>query len=369
MLGTFFNVGWFRSHIIPLTKSGVDEVILVTDSMIESHSRVRFVCPPTWLVRIVGRAAAKGLYLIAVCIRRRPDLIMGYHIFPGAITALAIGRMFRCPVCYQMTGGPIEVIGGGCYNENSVMKNLTYPSNLLENLALSIVRKFDLVVIRGKLARSYLIDNTVTSQLAIIPGSVNVDNVPWRSYEERQYDLIFVGRLTEIKQPLQFVEIVAKAAKSKTDIRALLLGDGPLMAELVDYAARCGISGNITVMGKINFVEPYLADSRIFVMPSRSEGLSIAMAEAMAAGTVPVVANVGELGDLVLDGKNGWLIEPNDVAQYADRIVTLLENHDLWTTFSQAGRETVNNYNSVDAVTLRWKTELNKLTQQSSHVD
>ena len=366
VLGTFFNVGWFRSHIIPLTESGIDEVLLITDCMVESYPRVRYVCPPTWLMRLVGRAAAKGFCLIAIGLRYQPDLYMGYHIFPGAITALVVGRLFKRPVCYQMTGGPIEVIGGGCYNENSLMKKLRYPSKLLEKLALSVVRRFDLVVIRGKRAKSYLIDNKVTTQLAIIPGSVKINAMLWRTYQDRQYDMIFVGRLTEIKQPLQYVEIVAKVAKIKKRVQALLVGDGPMMTDVVNYAAKLEVTDRITVLGKKNFVEPFLEDSRIFVMPSRSEGLSIAMAEAMAAGAVPIVADVGELGDLVINEKNGRLIPPNDVEQYAQQIVALLEDPNLWTSFSQAGRESVNHYNSIESVAKRWQEELKRITEGSS---
>lgn len=360
MLGTFFNIGWFRSHIIPLAESGVDEVLLVTDCMVEPYSRVQFVCPPAWLARLVGRAAAKGLYLFVFGLRYRPDLYMGYHIFPGAITALVIGRLMGRPVCYQMTGGPIEVIGGGCYNENLTMKKLTYPSKLIEKLALSLVRKFDIVVIRGKSAKSYLADNAVKNRLVVIPGSVNVGSGLCRSYEERQYDMIFVGRLTEIKQPLQYVEIVAGVAKRNKDVKALLVGDGPLMEDVINYAVKLGVTDIITIIGKKKFVEPFLEDSRIFLMPSRSEGLSIAMAEAMAAGTVPIVANVGELGDLVVDGKNGWLIPPNDVEGYVQRVITLLDDPNLWTALGQAGRESVKQYNSIEAVARLWRKEFQK---------
>ena len=91
---------------------------------------------------------------------------------------------------------------------------------------------------------------------------------------------------------------------------------------------------------------------------SRSEGLSIAMAEAMASGAVPVVANVGDLADLVADGNNGFLIEPGNVAQYADRAVELLENADRWRELSAAATRAAHAAHSIERVSSLWRDGL-----------
>src|SRR4029077_2982386 len=103
---TFYNPGWFRSHLVPLVRCGVDEIIVVTDRPLQELSNVRFACPPRLLMRISSRALAKFFWLLVTGARRRPDLFVGYHIFPGAIGALIAARLFRRPACYQMTGGP-----------------------------------------------------------------------------------------------------------------------------------------------------------------------------------------------------------------------------------------------------------------------
>ena len=79
------------------------------------------------------------------------------------------------------------------------------------------------------------------------------------------------------------------------------------------------------------------------------------MAEAMAAGAVPVVANVGDLGELVRPGETGWLIDPDDVLDYADRICALLGDTGLWTRMSAAARQAARDFNDVSSVARRWE--------------
>jgi len=78
--GSIFNPNWYLSHITPLTRSGVTEVILVIDEPQQPLERVRFACPPKWLARIISRAGAKAIWVFYAGIRYRPDLFIGYNL-------------------------------------------------------------------------------------------------------------------------------------------------------------------------------------------------------------------------------------------------------------------------------------------------
>jgi len=56
--GTIFNPNWYLSHIMPLTHCGVKEVILIIDEPMQPLDKVRFVCPPKWLAKLISRAGA-----------------------------------------------------------------------------------------------------------------------------------------------------------------------------------------------------------------------------------------------------------------------------------------------------------------------
>ena len=113
VLATFHNPNWVRSHLVPLSRSEVGEVVVVCDERPAPLPNVRYECPPRWLQALLTRAGAKFCWSLVLAVRLRPDLYMGYHIFPCALLALILARLFGRPACYQMTYGPIEIEGGG----------------------------------------------------------------------------------------------------------------------------------------------------------------------------------------------------------------------------------------------------------------
>lgn len=350
--GTFFNRGWFLSHVEPLSACGLREVIVVTDVVQPAPERVTVLAPPRWVVKCVGRAAAKLWFMWRVGGRVRPDLYVGYHLFPGALSALIAARLNGRPAAYQMTGGPVEVMGGGNENENALMSSLNGPSAFLERLSLAVLAEFDLIVVRGQKARRFLADRGITQSVRIITGSVREGN---GAKPGRPIDLIFVGRLARIKQPERFVEIVSKLAARRPEVRAVMVGGGPEEDALRTIIRARGIERNVELLGQRTDIHDLLVQSKLFVLTSRSEGLSIAMVEAMSCGVPPVVADVGELADVVANGVNGWLVPGDDVDAFATRIDELLSDGSRWEAFSRASREAAVALSGLPAVTRRWR--------------
>jgi glycosyltransferase involved in cell wall biosynthesis len=365
--GTFHNPNWYLSHVTPLTRSGVEEVILVVDEPQLPLDKVRFVCPPKWMSRLLSRAGAKAIWMLVAGLRYRPDLYMGYHIAPGACSAMVAGKLMGRPSCYQMVAGPVEVLGGGHRAIESVGGFLGRPSRLIERMAIDVVRQFELVVVRGNGAKRFLLEHGLGKTVAVITGSVN----GWTQLpqNDREIQLVFVGRLSPVKQVHQFIEIVGAVRRAIPGVRAAIAGDGPLMTDLKAYSEELGLTDNIDFLGKRKNVESIVASSQVFVLTSKSEGLSIAMAEAMAAGTVPVVADVGDLGDLVNDGVNGYLIEPNCVDEYAKKIVMLLQDPAMLEKHSIRAAEEARKRCSLDVVSEKWRQELQNVVLQASALD
>jgi glycosyltransferase involved in cell wall biosynthesis len=130
------------------------------------------------------------------------------------------------------------------------------------------------------------------------------------------------------------------------------------MTDLKDQAHRLGIAENVEFLGKQQNVTPILLRSKIFLLTSQSEGLSIAMAEAMAAGAVPVVADVGELGDLVANGENGYLVPPDRIEEYAAKVTTLLQDPDGWAKASRQAVESARAHCHISVISQKWRQYL-----------
>ncbi len=365
--GTFHNPGWYMSHVIPLSRSGVKEVILVIDEPQLPLERVRFVCPPRWASKFLGRAVTKAIWMIIAGLRYRPDLYMGYHLTPGACSALLAGKIMGRPSCYQMTGGPVELMGSGFNAIASIDKAFEKPCKILVRIAVCVIKQFDLVVVRGSRAKQFLAAHNIKGSVAIITGSVSrYQQLP---QNDREIHLIFVGRLSPIKQVHQFIEIVDAIKRIMPNVRAAIVGDGPSMVDMKVYAGQLDLADNIEFLGKRQDVPALLARSKVFVLTSKSEGLSIAMAEAMAAGTVPVVADVGELGDLVADGVNGYLVKPNHIDEYTKKVLFLLQDHALRTQYYHKAIEAAGRHCDIEVISKKWQQHLRGVVSEASGVN
>jgi glycosyltransferase involved in cell wall biosynthesis len=352
---TFNNDNWFRSHVLPLSRcDAIERVYLVCDTRGPAVQRVEYVCPPRWLARIIGRLPTRLIYVMSVAVRRSPDWCIGYHIMPNALFCLMAAAAAGGKTVYQMTGGPVQIIGGGCGSENPMLRRLRSPSPVLERLMTRAARLFDVIVVRGGQAAEFLNQRHIAQRVAIIPGSVDVNRFQ-PGDDEPRYDLIMVARLIPQKQPLRFLAIVDTLRRTTPALRAALIGSGPLADEVREKAERLHLGASLECLGEVSNVDALLRQSRVFVLTSSSEGLSIAMMEAMAAGLPVAVPDVGELSDMVRDGENGLLIDPVDAEQTASRLAAILTDEARYAEMSRAARSAAVRRVSIDAVAELWR--------------
>lgn len=360
VIGTFHNPNWFYAHLEPLASCSSSQIVLVADGHTGQINNLQVVVPHPLASKLLTRAGAKFLWSFWVAYRLRPDFYMGYAIFPAATTALLLGRLFRRPACFQITSGPLELAGGGYRAENRVLSSLAKPSPWIERLAYALTRQFELLVVRGGEAERYIREFGVESRVEIITGSVDIPhNHPVVS--ERPIDLIFVGRLTERKRPDRFLEVVRRVRNEVPDVRAAVVGDGPETQALVAQTCDSDLDGNVTLMGLRSDVLELNLQAKIFVLTSRWEGVSIAMLEAMACGTVPVVSDVGDLRDIVQTAHNGYIFDEDDLDGFTKAIVFLLRNPHKLLDCSEHARKTVIDTCSRKAISIRWQSTLRDL--------
>lgn len=151
--------------------------------------------------------------------------------------------------------------------------------------------------------------------------------------------LISVGSCTAVKNHKDIISACAKLFKKRKNIVYLHVGDGPLLHEEKDMAERYGVSEKMLFLGQIEHVRDALIASDIFVMPSDYEGMVIAKLEAMYCGLPLVVYNNNGVRDLVEEGRNGFLVNPNSDA-LAEAIRKLVVNKSLRKKMGKEARKT-----------------------------
>ena len=133
-----------------------------------------------------------------------------------------------------------------------------------------------------------------------------------------------VGRLVAQKGYPIFLQMAAQMLQRHTHIHFLLVGDGPVREELEAEAKRLGLAEKITFAGQRDPVETAYGEMDIFVSSSLSEGLPIALLEAMAARLPVVATRVGAVPEVIEDNISGLLVEPENPSALVEAVENLL---------------------------------------------
>lgn len=335
------NPNQLRSHVQPIADlAEVDRITLVADVASPPLDKVRTVVPPPRMVGLLGRAGAKLLTAGLVTARERPDWVIAYNLVPHSLTALLIGAVTRRRVLIHLIGGPREWEGGGWTSDNKVLGRLSRPVPVLEKLLVWAIRRADVVAVMGTGARADLIRRGVCPErVAVVPASIDDERLAASGHSSTPtYDVVTASQLIPRKRLEDLLAAAAILKPDRPELRIAIAGRGPLHAELEEEARRLGVDDVVDFLGFVGDVAALYADSSIFVLPSRSEGLSIALCEAMAAGLTVVASDVGEVRDVVVAGVNGELHAVGDVAALAEHLRELLSDPARRATMGAAGR-------------------------------
>jgi glycosyltransferase involved in cell wall biosynthesis len=140
-------------------------------------------------------------------------------------------------------------------------------------------------------------------------------------------DAVLIGRVARL-QPEKGMEVFIDAAASLADdwpeAQFLVIGDGPLRAELESYAAAVGVQDRVHFLGFRNDARALIAKLDVLAISSHSDGSPLAVLEAMTSGVPVVATECGGIPGQVRDGVDGLLVAPGDTAGFARALEGLL---------------------------------------------
>jgi len=152
----------------------------------------------------------------------------------------------------------------------------------------------------------------------------------------------FIARFTKQKAPLTFVKAAQHVLKSYPEAIFLMIGDGELKDETVRVAEELGINKSFRFPGFRTDIPDMLSLMDIYCLPSLWEGLPIGVLEAMAMQTVVIATDVDGTSEVITNGENGLLFEPNNTMELAEKISACLGNQSLMNKISTEAVNTVN---------------------------
>ena len=180
----------------------------------------------------------------------------------------------------------------------------------------------------GKAARVRVGRNAdeVRRELGIPPGTLVVGTA---------------GRLSPVKAQADLLRAAQRILRKRQDARFLIVGDGPLRAELAALATQLGVDRACTFIGARQDIHELLAAMDIFVLPSLHEGIPMALLEAMALERPTVASAVGGIPEIVTDGVNGVLVPARNDRALAEACLALALDPARATRLGAAARRTV----------------------------
>lgn len=185
---------------------------------------------------------------------------------------------------------------------------------------------------------------------------------------KKDYDIVFVGRLTTVKHVEILIQATAQIKKSLPSIRVAIVGNGEERSRLEDLARTLGLTDQIDFLGYQPKLYEWYNRSKLSVLTSEREGFPFTVIESLKCGVPVIVSDCGDVPDIVKESINGRIISDYlDYNAYADVIVDLLRNPDRIDQYSKNCLRTFENFhsNSVQSV---WEKIIAEILQNEDCV-
>lgn len=167
--------------------------------------------------------------------------------------------------------------------------------------------------------------------------------------KDEDFVVLMIAEVNKNKNHRQIIEAVKILKSRNVDIKVLCAGDGVLLQSIREEIEKEGLSDSIRMLGFRTDIGELVASCDLGVLMSYREGLPKNIMELMAAKKPVIGTNIRGIGDLVIDGCNGYLVEVGDSKATADRIEYLKNNREILDELSDNAYEFIRDYD-IDKV-------------------
>jgi glycosyltransferase involved in cell wall biosynthesis len=190
-------------------------------------------------------------------------------------------------------------------------------------------------LVQAKIAKS--------PKFVVMPPGLELRYIPTREEALRELGLdqakmyaSFIGRITQIKRPDRFLDVVEESKKRNLNLNFIVAGAGDLLEKTIKTAQAKDLP--ITFLGWREDIELILAASDIVILTSDNEGMPLSLIQAGMAGKPVVSTNVGSVSEIVIEGSSGFITDFNPT-QLADALAKLRIDPNLAKAMGQTAKE------------------------------
>jgi glycosyltransferase involved in cell wall biosynthesis len=188
----------------------------------------------------------------------------------------------------------------------------------------------------------------------------------WESWRPRG---ITVARLDPVKDQRTMLAAVRGVVDACPDFRLDIVGDGSERKSLEKTSEDLGLAGHVRFLGYRKDVHQLLRRPQVFLSSSVTEGVSLTLLEAMAAGLPVVATDVGGNREVVVDGTTGLLVSPSSPNTMASQILSLVRDPARALAFGTAGRLRVETSFDLRRTVVRYQELYLRLVNRRGVID
>src|SRR6266852_1262486 len=301
-----------------------------------------------------------GMFLTLWRLRHHYDIIHAYQLTPPTPIAVLVGKITQKPVI-------LNISSIGPSNKPGIQPHLgdingIYKRSLGGDAIVNFLRKSHAFYqVLSTRSISYLTSHGFRAeQIVRIPNGVDTETFRPAERgldpEKSARDIICVGRLENAKGIDVLLHAWERMMHELADWQAYpkprlrLVGAGSCRPQLERLVTELGIQDSVAFLGERTDIIDLLQHSWGFILPSRWEGMSNALLEAMACGLPCVSTRVSGSEDIISDGVNGLLVEPDQPDEMSQALCRIIKDADLAQRLGQNGRATVLHEYQLSAV-------------------
>ena len=285
----------------------------------------------------------KGLLSLWKFLRKEKVDVIETFTHDSSMVALPVAWLAQVPVRIATHHGVIEGISGWRERIHSWMVN--------HNIAQI------LVAVSKKMYHASLREGVRPERVVTILNGIRPLPIENRSRFEVRKEagvdvdvpvLISVGRLVYAKAHEVIVASMPAVLKEFPNAKLEIYGEGVLRADLQAQIESLGLANSVKLAGQSDNVARHLANADVFILSSRSEGLPIALLEAMSAGLPCIATEVEGVDEVLVEGKHGLTVPVENPDALAQAILQLLRDPQARSRMGAAAREHVSKFYTVD---------------------
>ena len=285
----------------------------------------------------------KGLISLWVFLRREKIDVIETFTHDSNMMALPVAWLARVPVRIATHHGVIE----GFMRWREIIHSWMVNHNIAHKL----------VAVSEKTYQISLREGVHERRIEIIQNGIVPLPIENRSRSEVRKEagmgvddlvLLSVGRLVYQKAHEVLVACMPDVLREFPNAKAWIFGEGPLRADLQAQVEQLGLLNSVLLPGKSDHIYDLLACADIFILPSRWEGLPIALLEAMSAGLPCISTKVEGVDEVLVEGEHGLFVPVENPNMLAQAILQLLRTPETRSKMGRAARQHVSNLYTVD---------------------